>query len=354
MIRLLSTFVLAIFAKEKHRCSADSRQGQCSAITDFVTFTNSWTCRSCFNIRVNYKFDSVGTPNFEAQDSLILAFKKSVLLVKFAHPVRNITNMGEDENGNHLWKVSFVESVQFGDSRMDFNAEFREIGGPHALDYGYSCPCKNKGKIIIGDTTNKPDDNSDDKPEEEPEDESEDESQEDEEEPEEEEESFVSEHSPGEACGSIITADWDYKIKDGKWNCKAHHTNAKAVRCQLYCNDGYNTRSVSLCRLNLKSELYLKWSQPKRTTPTCQNCSIPKLRKQFPVQNGGKWECSFKDGVSKNEDRDETYRNTIRMCHVTCPSGTYSKATVQCRQNKGWKLRNGSKEEKKTQTVSCI
>ena len=168
-------------------------------------------------------------------------------------------------------------------------------------------------------------------------------------------ESFVSEHSPGEPCGSITTADWDYKIKDGKWNCKVHETNPKAFRCQLYCKDGYNTRSVSLCRLNAKSELYHKWSQPRRTQPTCQNCSIPTLNKQFPIQNGGKWECRFKDGEQFwNEHREELFRNTVRMCSVICPSGTFSKATVQCRQNKGWKMRNGSKEEKATQTVSCI
>ena len=29
-------------------------------VTNYVTKTNTWTCRACFNVRVEFKFDQVG------------------------------------------------------------------------------------------------------------------------------------------------------------------------------------------------------------------------------------------------------------------------------------------------------
>merc|ERR1712176_426689 len=146
MILILCLFTIAAQAS-KNTCTDNSR-GRCSEVTQFVSFTNSWTCRSCFNIRVQFTFAEAGHPDFDSEDSLTLAFSSQVALVKFAYPVTGIKAHGQDSAGNYLQKVTFDRNVEFGDRRMDFNAEFRELGEPPEISYAYTCPCKNNGKVI--------------------------------------------------------------------------------------------------------------------------------------------------------------------------------------------------------------
>jgi len=100
----------------------DGNKSDCAEITHHIHYTNSWTCRSCFNIRVHYHFTEVETTGFDAEGSLLIAFDNPVIMVKFAYPVIAIDRAGTDKSGNHLYKFRFAKHHIFGDARMDFNA----------------------------------------------------------------------------------------------------------------------------------------------------------------------------------------------------------------------------------------
>lgn len=215
-------------------------------------------------------------------------------------------------------------------------SEFRELGETPEISYAYTCPCKNNGKVIpdhyaaaeeavVAPTTTvtvttttvstTPYSNT-----------------------------VVNGLSGSGICGSLDTANWDTNVINGIWNC-SKKTKSQAVRCKLGCQDGYETKSTILCRANKKSEYFNIWSDPRKSEANCENCSMETLDKNFPIK-GGKWDCGFKDN-----------NLSIKECFVKCrkPSQDPPIHSVQCRQNRGWKVRQGHKdfEQNENFKITC-
>jgi hypothetical protein len=110
----------------------------CRDVTNRVSRTNSWTCRDCFNLRVNVNLNNVRNA-FNWDGFVYLSFTEETSVVKFAGPVVSIDFDGNDDNGNFRYKVSFIPGHEFGDNRIDFNAEFRELGGKPKLEWAWLC-----------------------------------------------------------------------------------------------------------------------------------------------------------------------------------------------------------------------
>lgn len=111
----------------------------CRDITQRVTRTNSWTCRDCFNLRINVNLNNVRSA-FNWDGHVYLQFTEETSVIKFAGPVSAIDFDGIDENSGHYrYKVTFLPNHEFGDNRIDFNAEFRELGGKPKLSWAWLC-----------------------------------------------------------------------------------------------------------------------------------------------------------------------------------------------------------------------
>merc|ERR1712025_315803 len=119
----------------------------CTDITNKITRTNDWpTCRACFNLRVNFNVrDQFNGNAWDSGDYLYLAFGAEVKFHKAAGPVDTMEDMGKDGEGNYVFKVKFINGHEFGDGRIDFNAEFEQTGNEPVLAWARSCPCGGTG-----------------------------------------------------------------------------------------------------------------------------------------------------------------------------------------------------------------
>ena len=93
----------------------------CREITGRVIKTNSWTCRACFNLRINFNLNRI-RQTYNWDRTVFLSFTEEVAVVKFAGPASSITFDGRDANLNYRYKVQFIIGHEFGDNRVDFNA----------------------------------------------------------------------------------------------------------------------------------------------------------------------------------------------------------------------------------------
>merc|ERR1712110_799528 len=127
---------------EDQFCQADVHgfgaiPGPCMDITDEVTKTSSWECRDCFNMRINFKLRHL---HKRWNRKVYLSFTGKNPALKVAGPASDVIENGRDFNGNHQYAVRFPASHEFGDKRVDINAEFREMGGTSRLQYAWVCP----------------------------------------------------------------------------------------------------------------------------------------------------------------------------------------------------------------------
>lgn len=104
---------------------------------------NTWTCRDCFRIRINYKFSGYKIENWDHRDSLLIKMASPVFWIKAAHPVlQENDTLGIDHIGGNVYKVTFSKFAMFGNREMDFTAELRPVdGGNTAIQWVRSCPC---------------------------------------------------------------------------------------------------------------------------------------------------------------------------------------------------------------------
>ena len=107
-------------------CTAASNKNKpsfCAVVTHHITKTNSWVCKNCFNLRVNFNLNWLGAVGnaFDNTDSVYLAFAGPVSFVKSAGPTNDVKAIGQDEHGSFVYEVGFNDQAQFGDRRIDFN-----------------------------------------------------------------------------------------------------------------------------------------------------------------------------------------------------------------------------------------
>merc|ERR1712050_755443 len=68
------------------------------------------------------------------------AFEEKVKFHKAAGPVSGMDSVGKMD-GAWVYKVNFKAGHEFGDGRIDFNAEFEQSGDDPVLAWARSCPC---------------------------------------------------------------------------------------------------------------------------------------------------------------------------------------------------------------------
>jgi len=111
--------------------------GACTEVTTFVERTNTWDCRDCFNLRVNFNLDHL----ISSWNGVVyMSFTEETSLVKIAGPGEAVEFANLDENDNHLYEMTFEDGHEYGDGRIDVNAEFRELGGNPQLASAWVCP----------------------------------------------------------------------------------------------------------------------------------------------------------------------------------------------------------------------
>ena len=123
-MKILSLLFTAILANQcKKSKNWDKKPGFCTDVTTYITRTNSWVCKNCFNIRIEFNLGWLGPVGnwFDNRDYVWLAFKQPVSVIKWAGPSDGVVPDGNDEDGNYRFKMGFNDNAQFGDGRIDIN-----------------------------------------------------------------------------------------------------------------------------------------------------------------------------------------------------------------------------------------
>jgi len=142
-MKILSLFFTAILANQcKKSANWDKKPGFCTDVTTYITRTNSWVCKNCFNIRIEFNLGWLGPVGkwFDNRDFVWLAFKQPVSVIKWAGPSDGVVADGNDEHGNFRFKMGFNDQAQFGDGRIDINVEFND-NDTGELVWAKLCPC---------------------------------------------------------------------------------------------------------------------------------------------------------------------------------------------------------------------
>merc|ERR1712088_563523 len=111
----------------------------CTDITAETEVTNSWTCKDCFNVRVQADLNHVADGNwFSAKDAIYVGFDEAVDFIKAAGPVDSVSAWPEEgvaTNGQYIYEIKFISNHEFGDKRIDSNI------GPCGSDPTKEDPC---------------------------------------------------------------------------------------------------------------------------------------------------------------------------------------------------------------------
>lgn len=120
------------------RCTEAPWESPCREVTNDVTLTNRWTCRDCFNLRVNFNLkqyrDNWG-------NKMYMTFTNNITVVKFAGPMQSMVLDRQMDNGHFKFDLSFGNH-EFGDGQIDFNAEYRLLGKDSELANAWICPTR--------------------------------------------------------------------------------------------------------------------------------------------------------------------------------------------------------------------
>merc|ERR1712037_911700 len=109
--------------------------------------TNSWTCKDCFNVRVQADLNHVADGNwFSAKDAIYVGFDEAVDFIKAAGPVDSVSSWPNPEeaeatNGQYIYEIKFISNHEFGDKRVDSNIEFKRAGLDNIHAWTNICPC---------------------------------------------------------------------------------------------------------------------------------------------------------------------------------------------------------------------
>ena len=100
-----------------------NKPGFCTDVTMYHKRTNSWVCKDCFNIRIEFNLKWIGAVGhwWDNRDYIWIAFKQPVSVIKFAGPSDGVVPDGRDADGNYRFKVGFNSNFNPGDKRIDIN-----------------------------------------------------------------------------------------------------------------------------------------------------------------------------------------------------------------------------------------
>jgi len=95
----------------------------CTDVTQYHTKTNSWVCKNCFNIRLEFNLNYIGAVGhwWDNRDFVWISFKEPVSAIKCAGPCDGVEADGQDADGNYRFKVGFNDNFNPGDKRIDVN-----------------------------------------------------------------------------------------------------------------------------------------------------------------------------------------------------------------------------------------
>merc|ERR1712050_594706 len=144
----LLAFACASLAFASDGCENDgsypwkNKPNYCTDVTMYQTRTNSWVCRNCFNIRLEFNLGWIGAVGYwwDNRDSIYFAFKDPVSAIKAAGPALTPVAI-PDKDGLYRYRMDFNKQAQFGDGRIDINVEFNDNDTDGELAWVYTCPC---------------------------------------------------------------------------------------------------------------------------------------------------------------------------------------------------------------------
>ena len=105
-------------------CAAIGKPSFCATITPKITRTNAWTCKDCFNLRIEVNLNQLGAVGalWDNQDHVFLTFDNDVSFVKAAGPAASpAVEMAGTDEGYQMWRVDFQNTFNPGDRRIDIN-----------------------------------------------------------------------------------------------------------------------------------------------------------------------------------------------------------------------------------------
>merc|ERR1712050_31548 len=117
------------------KCSQKPKQ--CIDVTEKTQVYNAWTCRNCMRIRTEWEMPET----FDNRDHMVVTFTEDIQPINFAHPMVDATNPSGDMR---TWYITFSDKALFGDRRMDFTSEWRNLGKRAQIASATGCSCKNK------------------------------------------------------------------------------------------------------------------------------------------------------------------------------------------------------------------
>ena len=101
----MKIFSLIAAASAANTCTSKTYCTDTSASTEV---TNSWSCKDCFNVRVQADLNQVADGNwFTSNDSVFIAFDDEVNFIKAAGPVDDVSYWGE-KDGAHIYEITFI------------------------------------------------------------------------------------------------------------------------------------------------------------------------------------------------------------------------------------------------------
>lgn len=281
-------------------------------VTNYVTKTNTWTCRACFNVRVEFEFDQVGIKAWNPNTARIeIHLSNEVGFIKTQGIVKKV------DGDMKVYKFDFIPSFNPGDKRIDFNTEFREMFAnlgqnlhtkvEHVYIYGVQTKPTKAPPVTDGPTTTTP----------------------------------TTTTTPSLSfCGMDITEAYPTTEK-GSWACDSDKDEKRQVRCKFQCYDGFKPYAISTC---LRRERGNEWSKIRRGKLDCTTCSEEKLEELYSVK-GGSFKCNLEYDGGKEILRRGGDGGRVRSCAPVCKNGNkdvQGKYIFRCRNNKGWRLAVGS------------
>merc|ERR1711937_649486 len=82
-------------------------------VTNYVTKTNTWTCRACFNVRLEFGFNEVGIKSWNSKTAWIeIGLSNEVGFIKTVGIVEKV------DGDMKTFKFNFIPSFNPGDRRI--------------------------------------------------------------------------------------------------------------------------------------------------------------------------------------------------------------------------------------------
>ncbi|CAG5076795.1 Oidioi.mRNA.OKI2018_I69.PAR.g8548.t1.cds [Oikopleura dioica] len=280
-------------------------------VTKFVTKTNTWTCRACFNVRLQFGFSQAGIKSWNSKTAWIeIGLSNEVGFIKTEGIVKKV-------DGNmKTYKFTFIPHFNPGDKRIDFNTEFRELMAAfgqnlgtkvehvyvHGVATNNKTPPPTGGPTTTTTTTTTP--------------------------------------PPLSFCGMDITEAHPTEEK-GSWACDSDKDEKRQVRCKFQCFDGFKPFAISTC---LRRERGNEWSKVRRGKLDCTTCAQNTLEEMYTIK-GGSFKCNLEYDAGTAILRRGGDGGRVRSCSPKCnkPNPDIDgKIVFRCRNNKGWRLSQGS------------